>query len=63
MTDEYFMQDAIRQAVKAYEADEVPVGAVVVREGAVIARAWNQVELLKDATAHAEHFSHTGNRL
>ena len=54
MTDEYFMQDAIRQAVKAYEADEVPVGAIVVREGAVIARAWNQVELLKDATAHAE---------
>ena len=54
MTDEYFLQDAIRQAVKAYEADEVPVGAVVVREGAVIARAWNQVELLKDATAHAE---------
>ena len=54
MTDEYFMQEAIRQAVKAYEADEVPVGAVVVREGAVIARAWNQVELLKDATAHAE---------
>ncbi len=54
MTDEYFMQDAIRQAVKAYEANEVPVGAVVVREGAVIARAWNQVELLKDATAHAE---------
>lgn len=54
MTDEYFMQDAIRQAVKAYEADEVPVGAVVVRKGAVIARAWNQVELLKDATAHAE---------
>ena len=54
MTDEYLMQDAIRQAVKAYEADEVPVGAVVVREGTVIARAWNQVELLKDATAHAE---------
>ena len=54
MTDEYFMQDAIRQAVKAYEADEVPVGAVVVRAGAIIARAWNQVELLKDATAHAE---------
>jgi tRNA(adenine34) deaminase len=54
MTDEYFMQDAIRQAVKAYETNEVPVGAVVVREGTVIARAWNQVELLKDATAHAE---------
>jgi tRNA(adenine34) deaminase len=54
VTDDHFMQDALRQAVKAYEADEVPVGAVVVREGAVIARAWNQVELLKDATAHAE---------
>jgi len=53
-SDEYFMQDAIRQAVKAYEADEVPVGAVVVRNGNVIARAWNQVELLNDATAHAE---------
>ncbi|SVC46402.1 uncharacterized protein METZ01_LOCUS299256 [marine metagenome] len=48
------MQDAIRQAVKAYEADEVPVGAVVVRNGTVIARAWNQVEMLNDATAHAE---------
>ena len=54
LTDEHFMQDAIRQAVKAYEADEVPVGAVVVRNGTVIARAWNQVELLNDATAHAE---------
>ena len=53
-SDEYFMQDAIRQAVKAYEADEVPVGAVVVRNGTVIARAWNQVEMLNDATAHAE---------
>ena len=48
------MQDAIRQAVKAYEADEVPVGAVIVRNGRVIARAWNQVEMLNDATAHAE---------
>lgn len=53
-SDEYFMQDAIRQAVKAYEADEVPVGAVIARNGRVIARAWNQVEMLKDATAHAE---------
>ena len=48
------MQDAIRQAVKAYEADEVPIGAVVVRNDRVIARAWNQVEMLSDATAHAE---------
>jgi tRNA(adenine34) deaminase len=52
--DEYFMREALRQAQKAYTADEVPVGAVVVREGKIIARAHNQVELLKDATAHAE---------
>jgi tRNA(adenine34) deaminase len=52
--DEYFMREALRQAQKAYAADEVPVGAVVVREGKIIARAHNQVELLKDATAHAE---------
>ena len=51
---EYFMREALRQAQKAYAADEVPVGAVVVREGKIIARAHNQVELLKDATAHAE---------
>jgi tRNA(adenine34) deaminase len=52
--DEHFMREALRQAQKAYAADEVPVGAVVVREGKIIARANNQVELLKDATAHAE---------
>ena len=52
--DETFMREALRQAQKAYAADEVPVGAVVVRAGKVIARAYNQVELLKDATAHAE---------
>ncbi len=52
--DEAFMREALRQAQKAYEADEVPVGAIVVRAGRIIARAWNQVELLKDATAHAE---------
>ena len=54
LPDEYFMRDALRQAQKAYAADEVPVGAVVVRDGKIIARAHNQVELLKDATAHAE---------
>src|ERR1041384_5135722 len=53
-TDQYFMREALRLAQKAYKADEVPVGAVVVREGKIIARAHNQVELLKDATAHAE---------
>lgn len=53
-SDQYFMGEALRQAVRAYEAGEVPVGAVVVRAGKIIARAYNQVELLKDATAHAE---------
>ena len=53
-SDHYFMGEALRQAAKAYAAQEVPVGAVVVREGRLIARAFNQVELLKDATAHAE---------
>ena len=53
-SDDYFMGEALRQAAKAYEKDEVPVGAVVVREGKIIARAFNQVEELKDATAHAE---------
>jgi tRNA(adenine34) deaminase len=52
--DEYFMREALRQALKAGKADEVPIGAVVVRAGKIIARAHNQVELLKDATAHAE---------
>jgi tRNA(adenine34) deaminase len=53
-SDDYFMSEALRQATKAREAGEVPVGAVIVREGRVIARAFNQVELLQDATAHAE---------
>ncbi|MEO7725282.1 MAG: tRNA adenosine(34) deaminase TadA [Chthoniobacterales bacterium] len=53
-SDSYFMSEALRMAVRAYEAEEVPIGAVVVREGRIIARASNQVELLKDATAHAE---------
>ena len=48
------MGEALRQAEKAFRAEEVPVGAVVVRTGRIIARASNQVELLKDATAHAE---------
>jgi tRNA(adenine34) deaminase len=52
--DENFMREALRQARKAYDADEVPVGAIVVRAGKIIARAHNQVELLRDATAHAE---------
>jgi tRNA(adenine34) deaminase len=52
--DENFMREALRQAKKAYKAGEVPVGAIVARAGKIIGRAYNQVELLKDATAHAE---------
>jgi tRNA(adenine34) deaminase len=44
-SDHYFMGEALRQAVRAYEAEETPVGAVIVRAGRVIARAFNQVEL------------------
>jgi tRNA(adenine34) deaminase len=52
--DEYFMREALKEAKKAFKADEVPVGAVLVHENKVIARGFNQVELLNDATAHAE---------
>lgn len=48
------MREAYKEAVKAYKADEVPVGSVLVFEGKVIARGYNQVEMLRDATAHAE---------
>src|SRR5947209_2660706 len=54
MDDAAFMREALRMAHKAHAAEEVPVGAIVVRSGKIIARAYNQVELLKDATAHAE---------
>lgn len=52
--DTHFMREAIRQAERAAEAGEVPVGAVIVHEGRIIARAHNQMETLRDATAHAE---------
>src|SRR5213592_2847461 len=52
--DDAFMSEALRFARKAFEKEEVPVGAIVVRAGRIIARAFNQVEMLKDATAHAE---------
>lgn len=48
------MKEALKEAKKAYEQDEVPVGAVLVQENKIIARGYNQVELLQDATAHAE---------
>ena len=52
--DKYYMQQAVREAAKAFQADEVPVGAVVVHKGRIVGRASNQVRLLKDPTAHAE---------
>lgn len=59
LTDEYFMHQALREARKAYKANEVPIGAVIVKDQQIIARGWNQVETLKDATAHAEILSLT----
>ncbi len=53
-TDEYFMREALKEATKALEIGEVPVGAVVVCQNRIIARAHNQTEKLTDATAHAE---------
>ena len=52
--DTYFMKEALRQARLAYDAGEVPVGAVVVWDGKIIGRGHNQVEQLNDTTAHAE---------
>lgn len=52
--DERFMMEALKEAGKAFEKDEVPVGAVILHEGKVIARAHNQNVMLKDPTAHAE---------
>jgi tRNA(adenine34) deaminase len=54
MTDEYYMMQALKEAKKAFEADEVPVGAVVVLNEKIIARGYNMVERLNDPTAHAE---------
>ncbi|BDD02970.1 nucleoside deaminase [Aureibacter tunicatorum] len=52
--DEYFMQEAFKEALKAYDANEIPVGAVIVCNNKIIARAHNQTEQLTDVTAHAE---------
>jgi tRNA(adenine34) deaminase len=54
MTDEYYMMLAIKEAKKAFEAGEVPVGAIVVMNEKIIARGYNMVEKLNDPTAHAE---------
>jgi tRNA(adenine34) deaminase len=54
MSDEQYMQMAIKEAQKAFDKGEVPVGAIIVQNNQIIARAHNQVELLTDSTAHAE---------
>jgi len=54
MTDEQYMQQALKEAQKAFDAGEVPVGAIILMNNRIIARAHNQVELLNDSTAHSE---------
>ena len=54
MDDEQYMKQALREAQKAYDEGEVPVGAIVVLNDTIIARGYNQVEKLTDSTAHAE---------
>jgi tRNA(adenine34) deaminase len=54
MNDEYYMREALKEAKKAFDLEEVPVGAILVHNDKIIARGHNQVELLQDATAHAE---------
>jgi len=58
-TDDYFMNEALKEARKAFDIGEVPVGAVVVCKNRIIARAHNQTEKLTDATAHAEMLATT----
>jgi tRNA(adenine34) deaminase len=53
-SDEYYMQQALKEAQKAFDEDEVPIGAVIVMQDKIIARGYNQVEKLNDSTAHAE---------
>jgi len=57
--DEYFMQQALREARAALDEDEIPVGAVIVSNGSIIARAHNNTERLHDVTAHAEMLAFT----
>lgn len=54
MTDEHYMRQALREAQRAFDEGEVPVGAIIVMNERIIARGYNQVERLTDSTAHAE---------
>lgn len=53
-SDEYFMREALKEAHKAFDADEVPIGAIIVCDNTIIARAHNLTQRLNDVTAHAE---------
>ena len=59
LDDEYFMRQALAEAEKALAADEVPIGAVIVANGRIVARSHNMVERLNDVTAHAEMMAFT----
>lgn len=65
----HFMRLAIKEAMRAYDQDEVPIGCVIVSNGQVIAKGYNQTQILKDATAHAEiialtsAFAHFNSRI
>lgn len=52
--DNYFMQQALQEARKAYDEEEIPVGAIIVSQDRILARAHNNTEMLHDVTAHAE---------
>lgn len=54
MTDEHYMKLALQEAQRAYEEEEIPIGAIIVQQGRIIGRGHNQTERLKDVTAHAE---------
>lgn len=64
-SDEYFMREALKEAQKAFDRDEVPVGAIIVSHKKIIARAHNLTETLNDVTAHAEMqaFTSAANQL
>lgn len=53
-SDDFYMEQAIKEAIKAQEEGEIPVGAVIVCQKQIIARAYNQTQILNDVTAHAE---------
>ena len=54
LSDIHYMQQALKEAQKAYDEDEVPIGAIIVMQDKIISRGYNQVEKLNDSTAHAE---------